>query len=278
MNVIRDNLAKHLRIFYRTYELARKNPIHLKPLFSISSAHSRAFSGLAFPPNPFSFYRLRTSRDNYRGWGCPAFSPPAHLAITVRQITPSFSIPYKRVRNLLKISNFKYLCLHTHAHSFPASPAFSITSQKHTGGYTPKCPILGFSPLKLPSKSQGEANCGPVDTPGFGSRGAEQQIPHPAEFAGIRDDVRAVEGGDPSDANSKSGHAPTNFFARSCPRVFPSFPHTETKIWCYVRDSMLVFTNHACQGKQEIGRCPSRQARGPRRFKAIGKFRIRCVS
>jgi hypothetical protein len=53
-----------------------------------------------------------------------------HLA----KINPTFSVSYKRVRNVLKTSNFKYLYFHTHAHSSVGSLLFSTTSRKHTGG------------------------------------------------------------------------------------------------------------------------------------------------
>ncbi len=60
------------------------------------------------------------------------------------ELKPLFSISYKRVRNSFKIGDFKSLYLHTLAHSFVGSLAFSTTSQKRTGGYTPNCPLLGF--------------------------------------------------------------------------------------------------------------------------------------
>jgi hypothetical protein len=74
---------------------------------------------------------------------CPSvvsFSPPA---------TRLFSISYKRVRNILKTKTFKSLYLHTHAHSFFGSPAFSTTSQEHTGGYAPG--LSDFGILRRPS-------------------------------------------------------------------------------------------------------------------------------
>ena len=55
-----------------SYPSLRKSQF-LFSLFSISCAHCCAFYGLAFPLNPFVFYRLRTSRDNYRGWGYTNF-------------------------------------------------------------------------------------------------------------------------------------------------------------------------------------------------------------
>jgi hypothetical protein len=177
MSVERDNLAKQSSIFSFTYKLARRTQFYLKPVFSISFAHSCAFSGLAFFPNPFVFCRLRASRDNYRGWGCPALSPTAfpirvypRMGVYPERLprvfstsgsprgasfspppTLMFSISYKRVRKPLKTSDFKYLYLHTHTHSFVGSLFFSTTSQKHTGGIPKNCPILGSSPLTSPS-------------------------------------------------------------------------------------------------------------------------------
>ncbi len=157
MNVERHNFAKQSSTFSVTYKLARKMKSELSPIFSISCAHLRAFSGLTFPLNPFVFHRLRTSRDNYRGWGCLALSATA-LPIRVNPCssvvsfsppaTRLFSILYKRVRKSLKTSTFKSLYFHTHAHSFAGSPVFSTTSQKHTGGYTPILSDSGiFGPL-----------------------------------------------------------------------------------------------------------------------------------
>jgi hypothetical protein len=69
MRVERDNSAKQPFIFSATYKLARKNRIHLKPLYSISSALFCAFAQSIFPRNQFIFCRLRTLSDNYRGVG-----------------------------------------------------------------------------------------------------------------------------------------------------------------------------------------------------------------
>ncbi len=119
----------------------------LNPLFSIYSALFCAFAQLTFPPNPFIFCRLRTFLDDYRGWGYLNFptSGVPSSAITRRRnarnelhLNHLLSIACKRVRKILKTSTFKSLYFHTHAHSSAASPVFSITSQKHTGGYTPK--------------------------------------------------------------------------------------------------------------------------------------------
>jgi hypothetical protein len=52
--------------------------------------------------------------------------------------TRSFSILCKRVRISQKTINFKFLCLHTHAHSFPGSPAFSALYAFGTGGIPPR--------------------------------------------------------------------------------------------------------------------------------------------
>ncbi len=152
MSVERDILAKQLPVFSLTYELACKNQIHLKPLYSISSALFCVFAQFIFARNPFSFSRLRTFSDNYLGWGYAYYVPPrtadpranrAHLRKTVPP-NHVFSDSCKRVRNVLKINDFKYLYLHTHAHSFAGSLSFSITSQNIPGVHTPNCLILGF--------------------------------------------------------------------------------------------------------------------------------------
>ncbi len=150
MSTDRNNLAKRTPVFSRIYQLARKFQSDLNPLFSISSARFHALSGLALPPNPFIFNRLRTSTVDYRGWGCPALPATAlpirvypHEGVNPRPSVVPFSPPatrlfsrlYKRVRSSLKTSALKYLYFHTLAHSFAANPVFSTSSQKHTGGW-----------------------------------------------------------------------------------------------------------------------------------------------
>ena len=143
MSVERDNLDKQSPMLSVAYKLARELQSDLNPLFSISSALSCAFLGLTFPLNPLIFYRLPTSTVDHRGWGCPNFpaSGPHLSAITCTRdgrnklhLNHLLSIACKRVRISLKTSDFKSLYLHTHAHSFPGSPVFSITSQKLTRG------------------------------------------------------------------------------------------------------------------------------------------------
>ncbi len=156
MNVEQDNSAKQSPMLSSTYKLAPKLQSDLNPLFSISSAHSCAVSGLTFLFNSIVFYRLRTSRDDYGGWGCPALSATA-LPIRVNPCpsaasfsapaTSVFSASYKRVRNILKTSTFKSLYFHTHVHSFLVSPLFASLTQNNGGVYPETVRFWDFRPI-----------------------------------------------------------------------------------------------------------------------------------
>ena len=78
--LISPQLAILTRLFSSTSAFRARGARELKPVFSISSARYCAFSCLTFPPNPCIFYRLRTSRVNYPGWGVPGLTQSARIA------------------------------------------------------------------------------------------------------------------------------------------------------------------------------------------------------
>src|SRR5271169_1502761 len=59
------HLTELTPIFPITCKISPQNKSYLSPMFSASSALFRAFSGLAFLPNPFISCALRTSRVDH---------------------------------------------------------------------------------------------------------------------------------------------------------------------------------------------------------------------
>jgi hypothetical protein len=106
--------------------------------------HPRAKAGTLSPRNHF-----RTKPSPRR------FPQTAHERPLPRPQLLSFLIhsgDSKGVRNTLNRLTFKSLRFHIHAHSFPASPMFSVCSPKQRGVCTPQ--IIGPLPAPPPATAR----------------------------------------------------------------------------------------------------------------------------
>jgi hypothetical protein len=79
------------------------------------------------------------------------FPPIAQRTFCAKSALPNhlFSICCKRVRISQKTINFKFPCLHTHAHSFPGSPVCSAFYAFGTGGIPPRRHRIPKVPLEI---------------------------------------------------------------------------------------------------------------------------------